>query len=667
MSAGINVYIQEAREHLEKAEEILLSCEKELPSDDDVGALFRAFHTIKGSGGVFELEHLVFYTHQLESLLAKVRNNELELKGDLHDALFKGRDHLESLINALEITEKPSQELIDVSTTIIKSLEPWLGAVEAKQSKGETEKQTPNKSQVWHIALRLNPQVLLWGMDPLSFISCLESDEIGIIKGLVAIRLVEKFEDVKNLSLGFEISLEASVSKEEIVENFEFMEDGSTILVFSDSEKKEKKAWIKKCKSENKSDWEKALKKLPSLQNIEEKKAIAKVKVKAKNKTESKSAPKAGAQIKVDSDRLNFLINLMGEVTITSSMVNNKILSSGDKELKESYESLNALIDEIRESSLKLRMVPIRSAFTRFPRVVRDISKKLKKEIRLVTEGEDTELDRALVDKIIDPLMHLVRNSLDHGIESPEKRVAAGKSAEGTLTLRAYTESNSICIEIADDGGGINRARVLAIAVEKGIIQPDQKPTDDETVNLIFAAGFSTADEVSDISGRGVGMDVVRKNIEELRGFIQLKSIEGEGTSFKLFLPLSLAIIDGFLIRSSRQHFVIPLENVDECIPLGEEQAHEKMINIRGEFLPLLHIDKKLDLENVDSIKNVVILKIGDSKVGVVTNELHGEIQTVIKPLGPLFRHLKGFSGTTVLGNGELALILDVAALAHLG
>jgi two-component system chemotaxis sensor kinase CheA len=245
--------------------------------------------------------------------------------------------------------------------------------------------------------------------------------------------------------------------------------------------------------------------------------------------------------------------------------------------------------------------------------------------------------------------------------------VAAGKSAEGTLTLRAYTESNSICIEIADDGGGINRARVLAIAVEKGIIQPDQKPTDDETVNLIFAAGFSTADEVSDISGRGVGMDVVRKNIEELRGFIQLKSIEGEGTSFKLFLPLSLAIIDGFLIRSSRQHFVIPLENVDECIPLGEEQAHEKMINIRGEFLPLLHIDKKLDLENVDSIKNVVILKIGDSKVGVVTNELHGEIQTVIKPLGPLFRHLKGFSGTTVLGNGELALILDVAALAHLG
>jgi two-component system chemotaxis sensor kinase CheA len=667
MSAGINVYIQEAREHLEKAEEILLSCEKELPSDDDVGALFRAFHTIKGSGGVFELEHLVFYTHQLESLLAKVRNNELELKGDLHDALFKGRDHLESLINALEITEKPSQELIDVSTTIIKSLEPWLGEIEAEQSKGETEKQTQNKSQVWHIALRLNPQVLLWGMDPLSFISCLESDEIGIIKGLVAIRLVEKFEDVKNLSLGFEISLEASVSKEEIVENFEFMEDGSTILVFSDSEKKEKKAWIKKCKSENKSDWEKALKKLPSLQNIEEKKAIAKVKVKAKNKTESKSAPKAGAQIKVDSDRLNFLINLMGEVTITSSMVNNKILSSGDKELKESYESLNALIDEIRESSLKLRMVPIRSAFTRFPRVVRDISKKLKKEIRLVTEGEDTELDRALVDKIIDPLMHLVRNSLDHGIESPEKRVAAGKSAEGTLTLRAYTESNSICIEIADDGDGINRARVLAIAVEKGIIQPDQKPTDDETVNLIFAAGFSTADEVSDISGRGVGMDVVRKNIEELRGFIQLKSIEGEGTSFKLFLPLSLAIIDGFLIRSSRQHFVIPLENVDECIPLGEEQAHEKMINIRGEFLPLLHIDKKLDLENVDSIKNVVILKIGDSKVGVVTNELHGEIQTVIKPLGPLFRHLKGFSGTTVLGNGELALILDVAALAHLG
>lgn len=663
MSAGINVYIQEAREHLEKAEEIFLSCEKELPSDDDIGALFRAFHTIKGSGGIFELDHLVFYTHQLESLLAKVRNNELELKGDLHDALFKGRDHLESLINALEISEKPSQELIDVSTAIIKSLEPWLGVVEAEQSRGETEKQTQNKSQVWHIALRLNPQVLQWGMDPLSFISCLESDEIGIIKGLVAIRLVEKFEDVKNLSLGFEISLEASVSKEEIVENFEFMEDGSTILVFSDSEKKEKKAWIKRCESENKSDWKKALKKLPSLQNLEEKKAIAKV----KNKTESKSVPKAGAQIKVDSDRLNFLINLMGEVTITSSMVNNKILSSGDKELKESYESLNALIDEIRESSLKLRMVPIRSAFTRFPRVVRDISKKLKKEIRLVTEGEDTELDRALVDKIIDPLMHLVRNSLDHGIESPEKRVAAGKSAEGTLTLRAYTESNSICIEIADDGGGINRARVLAIAVEKGIIQPDQKPTDDETVNLIFAAGFSTADEVSDISGRGVGMDVVRKNIEELRGFIQLKSIEGEGTSFKLFLPLSLAIIDGFLIRSSRQHFVIPLEHVEECIPLGEEQMHEKMINIRGEFLPLLHIDKKLDLENVESTKNVVILKIGDSKVGVVTNELHGEIQTVIKPLGPLFRHLKGFSGTTVLGNGELALILDVAALAHLG
>jgi two-component system chemotaxis sensor kinase CheA len=185
MSAGISVYIQEAREHLEKAEEIFLICEKELPSDDDIGALFRAFHTIKGSGGIFELDHLVFYTHQLESLLAKVRNNELELKGDLHDALFKGRDHLESLINALEISEKPSQELIDISTSIIKSLEPWLGLVEAEQNRGETEKQTQNKSQVWHIALRLNPQVLLWGMDPLSFISCLESDKSGIIKGLV--------------------------------------------------------------------------------------------------------------------------------------------------------------------------------------------------------------------------------------------------------------------------------------------------------------------------------------------------------------------------------------------------------------------------------------------------------------------------------------------------
>jgi two-component system chemotaxis sensor kinase CheA len=627
MSAGIDVYIQEAREHLETAEEIFLSCEKELPSDDDVGALFRAFHTIKGSGGIFELDHLVFYTHQLESLLVKVRNNELELKGDLHDILFKGRDHLESLINALEISEKPSQELVDISNGIIKNLEPWLGSVEAEKSSGKTEKQTQNKSQVWHIALRLNPHVLAWGMDPLSFISCLESDEIGTIKGIVAIRLLEKFEDVKNLSLGFEISLEASVSKEEIVENFEFMEDGSTILVFSDSEKKEKKAWIKKCESENKSDWKKALKKLPSLQNLEEKKSVAKT----KNTTESKAAPKAGAQIKVDSDRLNFLINLMGEVTITSSMVNNKILSSGNKELKESYESLNSLIDEIRESSLKLRMVPIGSAFARFPRVVRDISKKLKKEIRLVTEGEDTELDRALVDKIIDPLMHLVRNSLDHGIEAPDKRVAAGKSSEGTLTLRAYTESNSICIEIADDGGGINRERVLSIAIEKGIVQPDQTLTDDETVNLIFAAGFSTADEVSDISGRGVGMDVVRKNIEELRGFIQLKSIEGEGTSFKLFLPLSLAIIDGFLIRSSRQHFVIPLEHVEECIPLDEKHMHEKMINIRGEFLPLLHIDKKLDLENVDSTKNVVILKIADSRVGVVfKNETNASLNSSI-------------------------------------
>lgn len=662
MSAGFEVFIEEAGELLVQAEQILLEAESSTPELDDINALFRVFHTIKGSGGIFDLKAIVHFTHHLETLLDCVRSEEVELTAEMITMVLKARDHIEAMIADLAETEEVSEELETQSEIILKELNPFLPADKQAKSDDGAEKSSEEKPatlQTWHVSVRLSPEVMKWGMDPLAFIQCL--NDIGSLKEVCVIDLNPEEFVPDQMSVGFELIFEGDCDEEEILENFEFMEDGSTIKHFTKAQKKELKAWMEESlgRGESKDNWASAQAKLATLKALipKEKKAVS----------EKSAAPKA-AQIKVDSDRLDHLINLMGEMVMFASATESLISHVGDRNLDESFEGLNHLMEEIRDTSLKLRMVPIGDAFNRFPRVVRDVSKKLNKEITLELEGEDTELDRSLVEKIVDPLMHLVRNSLDHGIEMPEKRVANGKPSMGTLKLKASTDSGSVCIELSDDGGGIPRKVILNKAIEKNIVSADDNLSDKEILNLIFAAGFSTAEAVSDISGRGVGMDVVKKNIQELRGSIELDSTEGEGTVFRLYLPLTLAIIDGFLIESSEQMFVLPLESVEECISIDLDDLHGAMYNLRGEYISLIHLDKVLQMEGEPKTGevNIIISKLGTQKVGVVADKLHGEFQTVIKPLGPLFSRLKGFSGSSILGDGRVALILDMAAIAEI-
>lgn len=374
--------------------------------------------------------------------------------------------------------------------------------------------------------------------------------------------------------------------------------------------------------------------------------------------------------VRVQADKLDALINLVGELVIAGAGANLLAQRQGDGALQEATALMSRLVEEIRDGALRLRMVQIGETFSRFQRVVRDVSRELGKDIELVITGAETELDKSVVEKIGDPLTHLVRNSMDHGIEPAEVRAARGKPAKGRLMLNAYHDSGSIVIEVGDDGGGLNRDKILKKAIERGIVSPNQNLSDHEIYQLIFEAGFSTADQVSNLSGRGVGMDVVRRNIEALRGTVELDSAPGEGTTVRIRLPLTLAIIDGFLVGVGDAAYVVPLEMVLECVELSDADrqalAHRAYINLRGEVLPFVRLRDHFEVKGEGARReNIVVVHYGGHKAGLVVDDLMGEFQTVIKPLGKMFSRVKGISGSTILGTGDVALILDVPSLVQ--
>jgi len=321
-------------------------------------------------------------------------------------------------------------------------------------------------------------------------------------------------------------------------------------------------------------------------------------------------------------------------------------------------------VEQIRERALKLRMVEVGETFNRFHRVVRDVSQALDKQIALTISGGDTELDKTLIDRIADPLAHLVRNAIDHGIEAPAERRAAGKPEQGQLRLNAYHDSGMIVLEIQDDGRGLNTAKIREKAIARGMLDSDSPMSEQDIHLLIFEAGFSTAEQVSNLSGRGVGMDVVRSAIDQLRGVIEIDSRAGHGCTFRIRLPLTLAIIDGFLVSVGEEHFVIPLDMVTECMEAPANQAEQGHLNLRGRPLPCIDLQPHFGLPRSACVRrNIVVVSQGRQHAGLIVDQLHGELQTVIKPLGQLFQHLSGISGSTILGSGQVALILDIPSL----
>ncbi|MCP2071856.1 UNVERIFIED_ORG: two-component system chemotaxis sensor kinase CheA [Pseudomonas lini] len=666
-------FIVEARELLQSMEESLLQLETDPGDDDAVGAIFRAAHTIKGSAGLFGLEPIVSFTHIVEDVLDRLRDGSVEVDTGLIAVLLKSSDHMLELINVVANQGGTlTPPALEREMQLCQILQEYQAPSPAADPTPEAEAKTaePGETRLWHISLRFGPDVFRNGMDPLSFLRYLQTlGEIAHIDTLTDTLPSAECWDAESCYLGFDIEFRSAAGHGAINEVFDFVREDCQIEIVAVEDLAPQVNTGLVTTGQEQPDAGTALVTTGELLPDQRKTPRLSTQVAVdKQPVTSDNKAKDGTYVRVNADKLDELINLVGELVIASAGASLLARTCNNDPLQESTSTVSGLVEEILDGALRLRMIPIGETFNRFRRVVRDVSQELGKDIDLIISGAETELDKTVVEKIGDPLMHLLRNAMDHGIETAEARLAAGKPVKGHLHLNAYHDSGSIVLEIADDGAGLNRDRILEKAQERGLVPAGASPTDQEIYNLIFEPGFSTAQAVTSLSGRGVGMDVVKRNITLLRGTVDLDSQPGKGTVVRIRLPLTLAIINGFLVGIGQSTYVIPLDMVQECIELSEDAGtasrEQGYLDLRGEVLPLVYLRDHFSHEGPASRRqNVVVVRYAELKAGLVVDDLLGEFQTVIKPLGKLFGALRGISGSTILGSGAVALILDVPAL----
>jgi two-component system chemotaxis sensor kinase CheA len=700
-------FIVESLELLQQMEDALLQIELTPDDPDTINAIFRAAHTIKGSAGLFGLDDIVAFTHVAESVLDCVRDKQLHFSEELTALFLKVCDHIGVLVKLAadnKVAEKTVQRnganllnwlrglLDDVpesepdDSLAERTLLPVEQGLGIQRSGGGTE-----EADHWHISLRFGRDLLRNGMDPLAFIRYLST--LGHICNIVTLsdNLPQGAQmDPESCYLGFEIGFHSDADKATIEGAFEFIREDSQVHILPPHSKTDEyRQLIRELPQESLRMGEILLIRCGTLTTSEQNDVLRdqspqqqqqligqvveqpivhapEIEDSLKKQQQVKESRKTeNSLIRVDAGKLDQLINLIGELIIAGAGANLAARNAGASELVEATTVLARLVEEVRDSALTLRMVQIGSTFNRFQRVVRDVAKELGKDILLEISGGETELDKAVVERIGDPLTHLVRNAMDHGIESAEVRRAQGKPTQGRLRLNAFHDAGSIVIEVADDGGGLNKDRILHKAIERGLVSEGQHLADQDIFNLIFEPGFSTAEQVSNLSGRGVGMDVVKRNITALRGSVELNSVEGQGTTLRIRLPLTLAIIDGFMVGVGSASYVIPQDMVVECIELPANDGRD-YLNLRGEVLPFIRLRELFNyVGTAPRRENVVVVQFAGQSAGLVVDRLQGEYQTVIKPLGKVFGQIDGVGGFTILGNGEVALILDVAGLVR--
>lgn len=642
MQAVRSVLLDEARELLAEMEQALLAIETQGSDSQLINAIFRAAHTLKGSSGMFNLQLVVEFTHLMENLLVQVRTGEQPIDAPRVSLLLNCGDYLSRLFDNVADGREDEDPDPVTRARLCAELGDYLEGVQLQTVSDDLAAQNAEGATHWRITLRPQPQVFAHGLDPIPFVQYLA--DMGQVLDLQVLQeslpLLSEL-DPESCYLGFELELQAQVERSAIEQALEFIEQDCDIQIEA----------------------------LDDSQDVfieEERLALADYteRTGALDATETiRNRSSEQVFIKVDARKLDELINAVGELVIRNSACNSHPAINQDPDLSELLEDVGQLVEQIRDRALNLRMVPIGEVFQRFPRVVRDVCKELGKRIELKINGADTELDKSMVEKLNDPLLHIVRNAMDHGIEPIEQRLAAGKPEQGVLALNAYHQSGSVVIEISDDGRGLNTERILRKAIERGLVEPEAQLAERDIYNLIFAPGFSTAEKVTDLSGRGVGMDVVRQNIEQLRGTVDIQSTPGKGSTFRIQLPLTLAIIDGFQVAVGDADFVLPLDLVVECLEFHEQNGND-VFSLRGQPLPYLRLAERFDISRKPGAREcLVVVQCGDQRAGIVVDRFVGEIQAVIKPLGNLLSGMRGFSGSTILGDGSVALLLDIPAL----
>ncbi|USI99798.1 chemotaxis protein CheA [Xanthomonas prunicola] len=657
MNQLMQTFLAESRDLLEDMERHLLEAERGESSPDAVNAIFRAAHTIKGSGGLFDLPQLVGFTHVVESVLDLVRDEALTLSSELIGLLLVCCDHIHALVEtAADPSHADPAALAAEAEPLLAQLQTYLQSSTCGVTAAAIQHSTPEKqSGYWRISLKLFADALRFGNSPLKLIRNLRG--LGSVESIgTDYSQLPRFEELDPEAnyLGFQILLRSDADRAAIEDVFEFVRDDCDLDIAAVPAPTDA-ATLLVSEPMIAAAPAGALAAVPNAANTAS--------------APARNAPDAGGRnndarsIRVDADKLDRMIDLVGELIIAVSSTNANAQRTGDAQLLESASILAGLVEDVRESALQLRMVKIGGTFSRFQRVVHDVARELGKDIALVVAGEDTELDKSVVEKIGDPLTHLVRNAMDHGIEPADVRVARGKPARGTVGLNAYHDSGSIVIQITDDGGGLNRDRILAKALERGLIEPGRQLSDREVFAMIFEPGFSTAEKVTNLSGRGVGMDVVKRNITALRGTVEIDSAAGLGTTISVRLPLTLAIINGFQVGVGKSVFVVPLDVVEECVEFTPDYTND-YIDLRGSVLPYVRLRELFALGGkTPPRESIVVIRQGAQRFGLVVDTLLGEWQTVIKPLSKVFAQVKGISGSSILGSGDVALILDVPSL----
>lgn len=660
-------FFDEADELLADMEQHLLDLVPEAPDSEQLNAIFRAAHSIKGGAGTFGFTILQETTHLMENLLDEARRGEMQLNADIINLFLETKDIMQEQLDAYKNSEEPDAASFEYICNALRQL-----ALEAKGETSPALVNTAKLSVVDSAAIQeeavANPAAASEEIKKRIILSRLKSSEVDLLEEELG--NLATLTDVVKGSDTLSATLDGNLAEDDIIAVLCFVIEADQIEFETVS--------AAPVAVDTKAETE-AVAVVATPQPVAvapAAKAAASEAPHARAERDKPARASESTSIRVAVEKVDQLINLVGELVITQSMLaqrSNELDPVNHGDLITSMGQLQRNARDLQESVMSIRMMPMEYVFSRFPRLVRDLAGKLGKQVELTQVGSSTELDKSLIERIIDPLTHLVRNSLDHGIELPEKRLEAGKSPIGNLTLSAEHQGGNICIEVTDDGAGLNRERILAKAISQGM-PIHENMSDDEVGMLIFAPGFSTAEQVTDVSGRGVGMDVVKRNIQEMGGHVEIQSKQGQGTTIRILLPLTLAILDGMSVRVADEVFILPLNAVMESLQPREEDLHplaggERVLEVRGEYLPLVELWKVFEVEGAKTETTqgiVVILQSAGRRYALLVDQLIGQHQVVVKNLESNYRKVPGISAATILGDGSVALIVDVSALQGL-